>query len=112
MKISKLTLALLCIAQGLPGIALAAEFVGRADVTRVEPMHELQTTRRCRLQRPQTDDLLELLNWDLCRGQYLETNSDYRLKGYRVFYEWDGREFSRVMAQRPRQTIAVRIRLN
>ncbi len=57
-------------------------------------------------------DLLAELRWDLgfaCTTRLVESDT---VTGYRVFYEWDNRVYSRVMSNYPADTIALRVRLD
>ncbi len=62
--------------------------------------------------RPPNASLAELLAWDLglrCRTELVSSGT---VTGYRVFYRWDDRVYSRVMTARPGDTIPLRIRVD
>ncbi len=81
-------------------------------VTGVEPITSLIATppeRFCAGPKPSTQQLTEMLAWDLhanCRERTrIET------LGYRVSYSWDGRHYTVDTNDRPGDRIALRMRL-
>lgn len=87
------------------GVAAAAAGAGEiraeAEVVDVVPV----TTGDCQPARPVAGaGLADLLAWDL----RLDCEAP---AAFRVFYRWDGRTFSRVMAERPGPTVPVRVRV-
>ena len=56
--------------------------------------------------------LAQTLAWDLgmnCREEVLDSGA---ITGYRVFYRWDDRVYSQVMASAPGATIPLTVRLD
>jgi hypothetical protein len=56
--------------------------------------------------------LAQTLAWDLglnCREEVLDSGA---ITGYRVFYRWDDRVYSQVMASAPGATIPLKIRID
>lgn len=92
----------------LAPLTQAAEMQARAQVVDVVPLGD--RAPGCRPPRPAGGGLVELLAWDLrvaCPPAHPTVAG-----GYRVFYRWDGRTYSRVMAQPPGPTIPLRVRLD
>ena len=58
----------------------------------------------CAISAEHGTGLADLLAWDLRLGCEAPA-------AFRVFYRWDGRTFSRVMAERPGATVPVRVRV-
>lgn len=90
---------------GLAGSAAAAAGAGEiraeAEVVDVVPV----TTGGCQPVRPVAGaGLADLLAWDL----RLDCEAP---AAFRVFYRWDDRTFSRVMAERPGRTVPVRVKV-
>lgn len=106
----------------LPAICLvsdpisAAEFYDEARVIRAEPIVKIEVHRTlsesCLGAKPVTDNLIELLNWDLGTGHCELVERTETITGYRVFYRWDNQEFKQVMIDHPGETIPVRVVLN
>jgi uncharacterized protein YcfJ len=98
------------------GLADGAEFYGQADVIRYEPVTRTyqmeQTIPGCLSKRPDTHNLVELLNWDLESSQCLQIVTDTKITGYKVYYEWDNQQFSQVTHSHPGQTIPVHITID
>lgn len=93
------------LALGLAGTAAVAASTGeiraQAEVVDVVPVR----TGDCQPPRPDADaGLADLLAWDLRLGCEAPA-------AFRVFYRWDGRTFSRVMAERPGPTVPVRVQV-
>ncbi|MEZ5557593.1 MAG: hypothetical protein R3E86_03500 [Pseudomonadales bacterium] len=85
-------------------------------VVRVEP---LTTTRpvaepgaTCTGMPPPADDLVALLSWDLRSDCTPEQGPGSVATGYRVYYEWDGRLYHRVMRKPPGDTVALKVRID
>ncbi len=97
------------------GSASAAEFYDNARVVRSEPIMRIEAHRRlsedCLGGKPQTDNLIELLNWDLGTGHCELIERTETITGYRVFYQWDNQMFSQVLTEPPGDTIPVRVDL-
>ena len=98
------------------GSASAAEFYDKARVVRSEPITRIDQHRRlsedCLGGKPQTDNLIELLNWDLGTGHCEEIERTETITGYRVFYKWDNQMFSQVLTNAPGDTIPIRVDVN
>jgi len=98
------------------GPVSAAEFYDKARVVRSEPIMRIDQHRRlsedCLGGRPQTDNLIELLNWDLGTGHCEQIERTETITGYRVFYQWDNQMFSQVLSEAPGDTIQVHVDLN
>jgi hypothetical protein len=98
------------------GSASAAEFYDEARVVRSEPITRIDQHRRlaedCLGGKPQTDNLIELLNWDLGTGHCEQIERTETITGYRVFYKWDNQMFSQVLPDAPGDTIPIRVDLN
>lgn len=108
---------ILCLALGLTAVAVAplhaAELEVRAPVVDVQPLGPKLTTHvRCPAQPSPGAGLVETLAWDLGVSCTTEQRSAGDPAGYRVFYRWDDRVYSRVMANRPGETIPLRVRLD
>ena len=92
-----------------PALAQSAEFVEQADVVRIEPVASDPIERRCTDAKPATaassSGLVDMLRWDLCRDVIQPEPS-----GYRVYYRWDDRTYSRVMPKRPGPTVPILVR--
>ena len=61
--------------------------------------------------KPTDGTLSALLAWDLglnCRTERIESRE---VTGYRVFYRWDDRVYSQVMASAPGATIPLKLRI-
>lgn len=97
------------------GPAFAAEFYDNARVVRSEPIMRIEQHRRlsedCLGGKPQTDNLIELLNWDLGTGHCEQIERTETITGYRVFYKWDNQMFSQVLTEPPGDTIPIRVDL-
>ena len=98
------------------GSASAAEFYDKARVVRSEPIMRIDQHRRlseaCLRGKPQTDNLIEQLNWDLGTGHCEQIERSETITGYRVFYQWDNQMFSQVLSEAPGDTIPVHVDLN
>lgn len=99
----------------LPGAPVfSAEFYDTAEVIRNEPITRIEHNRHLApecLTKPETDDLVELLHWDLGTGHCSIEETTETITGYRVYYQWDDRLFSQVMAEQPGSHIQLRITL-
>ena len=92
----------------------AAEMVVQGEVVDVVPItgSARATSGDCHPSRPPADaGLVELLEWDLRTTCDAEPSSA-RISGYRVYYRWDGRTYSRVMPEPPGETVSLRVHLN
>lgn len=86
---------------GLAGAVAAGEMRAEAEVVDVVPVGDGD----CQPPKPAAGaGLADLLAWDLRLGCGTP-------RGFRVFYRWDGRTFSRLMAERPGPTVPVRVRV-
>ncbi len=98
------------------GSVSAAEFYDRAQVIRSEPITRIDEYRHlsedCLGGKPQTDNLVEILDWDLGTGLCERLERIETITGYRVFYRWDNQMFSQVLLEDPGETIPVRVVLN
>lgn len=94
----------------------AAEFYDQAKVIRYEPIihtdHRKRVVPGCVTRKPNTIDLIELLQWDLATNNCLQIVTDETITGYKVFYEWDSQLFSQVTHEPPGKTIPVHIMIN
>jgi uncharacterized protein YcfJ len=98
---------------GLP--AFPAEFFDTAVVVRSEPVTRIDRNRRLAdacLSKPETDNLLTLLHWDLGTGNCIVEETTETITGYRVYYQWQDQVFSQMMAERPGTYIPVRVEIN
>ncbi len=93
--------------------AFAGSLTVQAPVVDVQPVTEpSREVQRCDGKPGQGSGLAATLAWDLglnCRTERIESG---RVTGYRVFYRWDDRVYSRVMAQSPGDTIPLSVRLD
>ena len=83
-----------------------------APVVEVEPLTEPAVElERCE-QHPPDGSLVAALAWDL--GEYctVEVIESATVTGYRVYYRWDDRVHSQVMAERPGKTVPLVVRLD
>ncbi|MEM8765892.1 MAG: hypothetical protein AAGE43_00490 [Pseudomonadota bacterium] len=87
----------------------ASELRVNAPVVDVEPITApAELVEHCD-NKPGTEKLSALLAWDLglnCRTERVESSE---VTGYRVFYRWDDRVYSQVMASAPGATIPLKI---
>lgn len=92
--------------------ASAGELSVRAPVVDVEPIRGPSRTVEYCDDKPVNGSLSQTLAWDLglnCRVENIESAA---VTGYRVFYRWDDRVYSQVMAAAPGSTIGLTIRLD
>ena len=105
------TLIAMLLGAGSPGFA--DSLTVRAPVVDVQPVTEPpREVQRCEPKPERSRGLGATLAWDLglnCRAERLESGV---VTGYRVFYRWDDRVFSRVMAQSPGETVPLSVRLD
>lgn len=95
----------------LSGAVAAAELQVEAPVVNVEAIRAPALLLRDCPEKPQRG-LAATLRWDLelsCTTR--EVPSD-RIDGYRVFYRWDDRVHSQVMATRPGATVSLTLKIN
>ena len=94
------------------GTALAGELKVQAPVVDVEPIKAPATSVEYCDDKPEDGSLAQTLAWDLglnCRVERIESTA---VTGYRVFYRWDDRVYSQVMAAAPGATIPLTVRLD
>jgi len=88
----------------------AGEMLVQGDVVEVVPiMTAAAPGTGCQPAKPPAGaDLVTVLRWDLRRecGAGVPAGE---ISGYRVRYRWDGRVYSRVMAQPPGETVTLRV---
>ena len=99
----------------LSNTAFSAEFYDKAEVIRTEPLTRIEHNRRLAVEcfsKPETNDLVELLHWDLGTGHCSVEETTETITGYRVYYQWDDQVFSHVVAERPGHYIPVRVEVN
>lgn len=91
----------------------ARELRVNAPVVNVESLTGGATqVEECPAKPTGPNDLMAQLRWDLgyaCTTHLVESDT---VTGYRVFYEWDNRVYSRVMSKYPADTIALRVHLD
>lgn len=93
-------------------VAAAGELSVRAPVVDVEPIKAASTSVEYCADKPVNGTLSQILAWDLglnCRVERVESSA---ITGYRVFYRWDDRVYSQVMAAAPGATIPLTVRLD
>jgi hypothetical protein len=93
-------------------IAQAGELRVQAPVVDVEPINAPAVRVEHCAGKPPNASLAQTLAWDLgldCRTELVESGS---VTGYRVFYRWDDRVYSQVMASRPGTTIPLKVRID
>jgi hypothetical protein len=97
---------------GFCGSTLAGELRVQAPVVEVEPISAPPTRVEYCDDKPSNASLARTLAWDLgldCRTEEVTSGA---ITGYRVFYRWDDRVYSQVMASRPGATIPLKIRVD
>ena len=102
--------ALLAVLVG--AAASAGELRVQAPVVDVEPISAPPTRIEHCDDKPLNGSLAQTLAWDLglnCREEVLDSGA---ITGYRVFYRWDDRVYSQVMASAPGATIPLKIRID
>lgn len=93
-------------------VATAGELNVQAPVVDVEPIKAAATSVEYCADKPVNGTLSQILAWDLglnCREERVESSA---ITGYRVFYRWDDRVYSQVMAAAPGATIPLTVRLD
>ncbi len=84
-------------------IGHAEERIVQANVVEVVPLTQVADT--CRLPKPVESigvaGLGALLEWDL------QTKCSATITGYRIYYTWDNRTYSRVSRTRPDATLPI-----
>ena len=91
----------------------AAELSVRAPVVDVQPIREPPSAVEYCADRPADGaGLSAILAWDLGHSCRIERVPSSNITGYRVFYRWDDRVYSQVMASPPGDTVALTIRLD
>ena len=98
--------------QLLSGPAQPTEFSGQAEVLRREPLTIIRHSRHLAYEcfsKLDTNNLIELLHWDLGTGHCSVEETSETITGYRVYYEWDGQVLSNVMSEVPGSHIPVRV---
>ena len=94
------------------GLAAAGELRVQAPVVDVEPISAPPTRIEHCDDKPMNGSLAQTLAWDLglnCREEVLNSGA---ITGYRVFYRWDDRVYSQVMASAPGATIPLKVRID
>lgn len=95
----------------LSGAASAAELRVQAPVINVEPIRApALLIEECPEKPPR--GLAATLRWDLGLSCTTRTVPSDRIDGYRVFYRWDDRVHSQVMATRPGETVSLTLKIN
>jgi hypothetical protein len=97
---------------GFCSSTFAGELRVHAPVVEVEPISAPPTRVEYCSDKPSNGSLARTLAWDLgldCRTEQIASKA---ITGYRVFYRWDDRVYSQVMASRPGATIPLRIRVD
>ena len=92
--------------------AAAGELRVQAPVVDVEPISAPPTRIEHCDDKPLNGSLAQTLAWDLglnCREEVLKSGA---ITGYRVFYRWDDRVYSQVMASTPGATIPLKVRID
>jgi len=105
---------LLTAALAIPATAaFAGSLTVQAPVVDVQPVTEpAREVQRCDAKPDESRGLAATLAWDLglnCRTERIESG---RVTGYRVFYRWDDRVYSRIMASSPGDTVPLSVRLD
>lgn len=93
---------------GAAAPAAAAEMLVQGEVIDVVPVSAgaAAVAGDCRPPRPRPEDgLVALLGWDL------RADCPAAPSAYRVYYRWDGRTYSRLMSERPGETVPLRVRV-
>lgn len=91
--------------------ALAGEMRVEAPVVNVEPLTGPDRIEEVCPEKPSAG-LVDTLRWDLGLSCTSRRVADTRVSGYRVFYRWDNRVYSQVMASKPGDTIALTVSLD
>ena len=100
----------------LAGVGAAAETVERVvwgDVVGVEPIQaETRDAPRpaCSAKKPAAATLAATLRWDL-RPECARPDEP-RVVGFRVRYQWDGRVYTKEMAERPGSRIPLLVKFS
>jgi hypothetical protein len=105
---------LLSAALAIPAAtAFADSLTVQAPVVDVQPVTEpARDVQRCDAKPDESRGLAASLAWDLglnCRTERVDSG---RVTGYRVFYRWDDRVYSLIMASSPGDTVPLRVRLD
>ena len=91
--------------------ATAGEFRVQAPVIQVEVLPEPdREVEQCGA-KP-SSGLGATLAWDLGMHCEVQLVPSTQIRGYRVFYEWDNRTYSQVMAEYPGATIPLKVRVD
>lgn len=94
----------------------AAELIVESRVVDVVPIMVTRSVPEqvgdCNPRRPDASDLVALLAWDLRAECRTELRKEQYVDGYRVSYEWQDRIFEQVLAERPGDTLTLRVRLD
>lgn len=110
---SSLAAVLFCLAFGT---AAAEERVVRGNVVKVVPITRAAAQpsdiAACARPKPAVSaGLGALLDWDLMNGCTARPSTKV-VTGYRVFYRWDDRTYSRTMAKRPGATVPLLVTID
>lgn len=93
--------------------ASAGSLTVQAPVVDVQPVTEPdREVEHCDARPDRDRGLAATLAWDLGLDCRTERVASGRITGYRVFYRWDDRVYSRVMASAPGDTVTLAIRLD
>ncbi|HEY5647357.1 MAG TPA: hypothetical protein VIS76_15510 [Pseudomonadales bacterium] len=93
--------------------AFAGSLTVQAPVVDVQPVTAPPTeVQRCDDKPDHGRGLAATLAWDMGFNCTMERIESGRITGYRVFYRWDDRVYSRVMAQSPGATIPLSVRVD
>ncbi len=107
------TLALALTAAFCSSAGAAAELSVSAPVVDVQPITAPAVdVERCDPRPGTAAGLTALMAWDLglrCRTERVQSST---ITGYRVFYRWDDRVYSQVMASAPGPTVPLTVRLD
>ena len=102
---------------GLSVQCLADEFLARAEVLSAVPItqttHKKVLNPECRRGKPEVNDLVTLLEWDLGTG-YCETKSrqESSVTGYRVHYLWQGQTYTQTTREDPGSYLPIKVSVN
>lgn len=92
--------------------ASAGELRVEAPVVEVEAIRAPPVRMEHCADKPTNASLSSMLAWDLGLQCRTETVASETVTGYRVFYRWDDRVYSQVMASRPGDTVPLKIRVD
>ena len=97
----------------ITGVSHAGELRVNAPVVNVEPVLAPPTQiEECPAKPSHSAGLIATLQWDLAVHCRLRTVASDTISGYRVFYEWDNRTYSRIMSTEPSGTIVLNVSID